>query len=91
MRSEPLSDCETITVTVNEVNVPPVLASIGNKSIDEMTLLSFTTAATDPDIPANLITFGLIGAPEGATIRVGGAFTWTPTEERELAADYVFT
>ena len=77
----PLSDCETITVTVNEVNVPPVLASIGNQGIDEMTLLTFTATATDPDLPANTLAFSLAGTvPAGASITSAGAFTWTPTE-----------
>ena len=35
-----LSDSETITITVDEVNVAPVLASIGNKSVDEQATLT---------------------------------------------------
>ena len=48
-----LDDSETITVTVNEVNVAPVLAAIGNQSVDERSLLTFTATATDADLPAN--------------------------------------
>ncbi len=33
------SDSESITVTVNEVNVAPVLGAIGNQTVDEQTLL----------------------------------------------------
>ena len=37
--------------------------------------------ATDPDLPANALTYSLIGAPVGATIDPGtGVFSWTPTE-----------
>ena len=75
-----LSDSETITVTVNEVNVAPVLAAIGNSTIDEETLYTFTATATDADLPANTLTFSLVGAPTGASITPGGVFTWTPTE-----------
>src|SRR6185312_1586294 len=39
----------TVKVTVNEVNVAPVLAAIGDKSVDEETALSFTATATDAD------------------------------------------
>ncbi len=46
-----LSDCETITVTVNEVNVAPVLGAIGSKTVNELALLTFTATATDSDIP----------------------------------------
>jgi VCBS repeat-containing protein len=75
-----LEDCETIEVTVNEVNVAPVLASIGDKSIAEETELAFTASASDHDIPANTLTFSLVGAPAGASIASSGAFSWTPTE-----------
>ena len=77
-----LWDAETFTVTVNEVNVAPVLAAIGDQSIDELTLLSFTATATDADLPANTLTFSLQGVPPiGVAINPStGAFTWTPTE-----------
>ncbi|HEU0068891.1 MAG TPA: Ig-like domain-containing protein, partial [Nitrospiraceae bacterium] len=39
----PLQDRETITITVNEVNVAPVLNPIGNRTVDEQTELRFTT------------------------------------------------
>ena len=71
----------TVKVTVNEVNQAPVLAAIGNKTVDEETQLTFTASATDPDLPANTLTFALVGAPAGASINASsGAFTWTPTE-----------
>ena len=62
-------------------NQAPVLAAIGNKTVSEGSLLSFTATATDTDIPAQTLTFSLdSGAPAGAAITAGGAFTWTPTE-----------
>ena len=76
-----LSGDESFTVTVNEANAAPVLASIGDKSIDEQTSLSFVASATDSDNPANLLTYSLIGAPAGASINpITGLFDWTPTE-----------
>ncbi len=78
--SPALAGQTTVKVTVNEVNVAPVLAAIGNKSVDEETALTFTATATDADIPANTLTFSLVGAPAGASITGAGAFTWTPTE-----------
>jgi hypothetical protein len=43
--------------------------------------LTFTATATDPDIPANTLSFSLDeGAPAGAAIHsTTGVFTWTPT------------
>ena len=42
-----LSNCETISVTVNEVNTPPMLNPIGNQSIIELMELTFTATASD--------------------------------------------
>ena len=74
------SDCETITVTVSEVNIAPLLGVIGNQTVNELVELSFTATATDSDIPANILTFSLSGAPSGANITSGGVFSWIPTE-----------
>ncbi len=88
-----LSDCETITVSVSEANVAPVLAAIGNKAVAEQALLSFTATASDADLPAQTLTFSLAdgtgAVPAGAAITVGGAFTWTPTEAQG-AGSYTF-
>ncbi len=76
------SDFETINVTVNEVNAPPVLASLGDKAIQQGMTLQFTATASDPDLPANGLTFALdAGAPLGAAIHpTTGVFTWTPSD-----------
>ena len=76
-----LYDEKSITIHVNEVNVAPVLGAIGNKTTPWGNLLTFTATATDHDLPANILTFSLVGAPAGATINVStGVFSWTPTE-----------
>ena len=78
--SPPLSDSEAITITVNEVNTAPVLVSVGNKTVTEGTLLTFTNSATDADLPAQTLTYSLTGAPAGASINASsGVLTWTPT------------
>ena len=46
-----------------------------------MEVYTFTAGASDPDVPANTLSFSLLGAPAGATIHPAtGAFSWTPTE-----------
>jgi hypothetical protein len=79
--SPALSDSETVAVTVNELNSAPILAFIPDQAVNTGALLTFTATATDPDIPANALTFSLDpGAPAGAGITPGtGVFTWTPT------------
>jgi hypothetical protein len=86
-----LNDCETITVTVSEVNVAPVLGEIGDKTINELSKLAFTATATDINLPPQTLTFSLVGAPTGAAIDpTTGAFSWTPSEEQG-PGDYTFT
>jgi len=43
------SDNETVKMTVNDVNRPPVLESIGDRTIDENETLTVDVNATDPD------------------------------------------
>jgi hypothetical protein len=82
--SPALSDSEQITITVSEVNSPPVLAAIGGKSVKVGSLLTFDATATDPDLPANTLTFSLAsGAPVGAAINpTTGVFTWQPSNKQ---------
>ena len=75
-------DSETITVTVNEVNLAPVLDAISDTTIDELTTLTIDANANDADLPANTLTYSLTGTPPtGASINPStGVFTWTPSE-----------
>jgi len=83
-------DDERITVTVNEVNVAPVLGAIGDKSAREGELLTFAATSSDVDLPPNGRTFSLVGAPDGASITTAGVFGWTPSEAQGAGA-YTFT
>src|SRR4029078_11199611 len=69
-------------MTVGEVNVAPVLAPIGNKTVKEGSTLTFMASATDVDLPVQTLTYSLApGAPSGASINpTTGVFTWTPAE-----------
>ena len=78
-----MTDSETFTITVGDVNVAPVLAAIGNQSVNEGATLSFTASATDADLPAQSLTFSLDAASLalGMTIDANtGVFSWTPSE-----------
>src|SRR5690606_19774174 len=80
------SDSEEITVTVGEVNAAPVLASIGDITINEHVELTFTATADDDDLVdgiANPLSYSLTGAPTGASITEGGEFSWTPGEDQD--------
>ncbi len=58
-------------------NNPPVLASIGNKSILEGATFSFNVSATDSD--GDSLTYTVSDAPAGAGFDTAtGAFSWSP-------------
>ena len=76
----PKSATNSFTVTVLEVNSAPVLPAPADRTINELTLMTVVDTATDPDIPANTLTYSLLSAPTGAAISPSGVITWTPTE-----------
>jgi hypothetical protein len=78
----PRSASERITVTVEEVNRPPALEAIADQTVDEGSLLVVPLRATDPDLPAQTLTFRLEpGAPAGVEIDSdAAALSWTPSE-----------
>jgi hypothetical protein len=82
-------DSETITITVNNVNRPPVLSTISNRSVNEGSTVSFSISASDADSQA--ITYSAQSIPTGATLNtVTGAFTWTPAYNQAGAYPVTF-
>jgi hypothetical protein len=78
----------TVTIIDNDANTAPVLAAIPPQTVNEDVLLTFTASATDADLPANTLTYSLIGAPVGSSINANtGVFIWTPT----AAGNFNFT
>lgn len=86
-----LTDSETITITVNETNLAPVMDAIGNKTVVEQSALNFTVTVTDSDtltysIDAPSIALGMF---VNATT---GAFAWTPSSAQAgITPSVVFT
>lgn len=76
------SASENVIISVAEVNEPPQLDAISDKTVDEGETLTFTATASDSDHPTQTLTFSLAaGAPVGAAINANsGVFTWTPGE-----------
>ena len=81
--------CEGITITVNEVNVDPVLDPIGNQTVVVGETLTFTATASDADLPAQPLTFSLDGSRTRAKIDPDtGEFNWDTTGA--LPGDFTF-
>ena len=70
------TDEATVTITVNPIGDAPVLGLIPNATIPELVEFSFTATASDVDLLAQVLTFSLVGAPEGAR-SARWIFTWT--------------
>jgi hypothetical protein len=58
-------------------NQPPVLSTIGDKSVNEGQLVMFTISATDPD--GDTLTYSASNLPSGASFTpLTRTFSWTP-------------
>jgi hypothetical protein len=68
-------------IFIAEGNHAPVLDSIGNKSVTEEELLTFTVTATDAD--DDPLTFSADNLPDGASFNTyTRVFSWTPTTDQ---------
>jgi hypothetical protein len=72
--SSPDAGCDEY-IPVDPNNHAPVLQSIGNKSINENVLLTFTVSATDAD--GDTINYSAQNLPQGAALS-NQTFSWTP-------------
>ena len=88
------SSVATLTINLTNVNEPPDQATIGNRSISEGALLSFTVTATDPDtgdIPV-MTSSTLPGTATYIDNHNGTAtFNWTPASGASAASPYSVT
>jgi hypothetical protein len=75
----PLSATNSFTVTVTEVNSPPVLPAQPDRTIVGLASLVVTNTASDSDIPIDSLSYVLIAAPVNAVIDTNGVVSWTPT------------
>jgi len=80
----PLSATNSFTVIVDEVNTPAVLPAQTNRTIAELTPLTVTNTAVDPESGSAGLIFSLDpGFPEGMFIDpTTGNLTWTPSESQ---------
>jgi hypothetical protein len=84
----------TATITVNEVNYPPVLSPISDKTGERGKELTFYAQATDPDISygQDYLTYDTVEElPAGASIDpISGLFRWS-IPGNHVSGKYTFT
>jgi len=86
------SHTESVTLSVLEVNRPPLMDPIPHIKVKEGETLTFTVTAQDPDLPPQRLTYTLpAGSPPGSEIDPNtGVFNWTPTEAQGPGTYEVF-
>src|SRR4029077_16171210 len=63
-------------VTVS--NTAPSLASIPSTTNNVGVTVSITPSASDPDVPAQTLTFSLLSGPSDSFNTANGAYSWRP-------------
>ncbi|MHB1050367.1 MAG: DUF4350 domain-containing protein [Bacteroidota bacterium] len=75
-----MTTAANLTITVSDVNRPPVFTSVPPDTVIGVTgpqlSIQYTAVDADNDVPV----FSFADAPIGAVITQNGLFTWTPTE-----------
>lgn len=75
----PLDATNRFTVIVREVNLAPALAAVSDQWLVSGDTLVLTNNATDPDLPANALSYSIVSGPEGLEIApASGRLVWTP-------------
>jgi len=87
-----LTDSETISITVININRPPVLTPIGHRTVDENTEIVITISATDPD--GDPVTFSAEDMPAGAVLETQPnatrcKFRWKPGYNTVTSGDFL--
>ncbi|MCD4703259.1 MAG: putative Ig domain-containing protein [Methanosarcinaceae archaeon] len=73
-----LSDTESATIVVSELNHAPVMGSISSQSVVEASALSFTVSGSDVD--GDNLVYSATDMPEGANFDTAtGVFGWIPS------------
>jgi pectin methylesterase-like acyl-CoA thioesterase len=65
------------TLTVG--NTAPSFTPVADQTVNVGAYLSVSNVATDPDVPAQTLTYSLLTGPAGSAVDNNGTFTWRPT------------
>jgi hypothetical protein len=84
-----LSVTNSVTLSVLEVNQPPLPIPVGTRRVSEGDLLNFTVSATDADLPAQRLSYSAVAAPAGLTVSSNGAVSWRPTQAQGPSTNVV--
>lgn len=80
-----------VNITVESVNDAPQLPVQPDYYVAAGNTISITNTASDPDVPANVLTYQLVGAPSGMTITTNGIISWTPALAQSPSSNLITT
>ncbi len=75
--SNQVGTATSATATLTVGNTAPSLAPVANQTVNVGVTVNVTNIATDPDVPAQSLTFSLLAGP-GTLNPATGVFTWRP-------------
>jgi uncharacterized repeat protein (TIGR01451 family) len=81
----------SFTVIVREVNTAPALPTILTQMVNEQTLLTVTNTATNSNIHAGILGYGLVNSPTNMFISTNGIITWTPIRNQSPSTNKITT
>ncbi len=83
-----MADTVVVPITVNHVNLPPLLNTISAQTVDENKALNFVISGSDPDPEdGGKMVYSAQNLPTGARFNADSlSFTWRPTFEQ--SAEY---
>jgi hypothetical protein len=83
---------EAIVCAAGETNYPPVLNPIGNMTVNEEEILTFTVTASDGN-PGQILSYSASNLPPGANFNTSThTFSWTPVQgQAGTYPDVLFT
>jgi pectin methylesterase-like acyl-CoA thioesterase len=68
------------SASLTVANTAPTLAPVSDQTVNVGVNVSVANVATDPDVPAQTLTFSLLNGPASAAVNSSsGIFTWRPT------------
>ncbi len=89
-RTDNIADSGIVDMGYHYLNHPPLLNPIGNKNVNEGTLLQFTVSSSDPD--GNTLTYSTSTLPPNATFDpIARTFSWTPAYNQAGTYAVTFT
>ena len=84
------TDVQSISVTVTDVNDAPLITSSSTPSVVENQTSVLTVTTTDPDVPADTITYSLTGGVDQARFNINattGVLTFSTAPDFEAPTD----